>query len=126
MMIEEIKGDFAILMSDQYGNYFCKEFFKYTSSEQRIKILRAIKNKFFDISGSEVGTHPMQRLVEIANNNEEQEFIIAIINPLIIELALHKKASYVLISVLASFPQLLVENQLAPTLIERIKDLSFD
>ncbi len=71
MMIEEIKGDFAVLMTDQYGNYFCKEFFKYTSSEQRIKILRAIRPKFFDISGSDVGTHPMQRLVEMAGNTEE-------------------------------------------------------
>jgi hypothetical protein len=41
-IIEEIKSEFGKLMIDQYGNYFCQKLLHNVSSEQRLKILRAL------------------------------------------------------------------------------------
>ena len=74
-IIEEIKGDFGKLMVDQYGNYFCQKLLHNVSSEQRLKILRALQKDFVHVSCDEVGTHPMQRLVEMINLDEEREVV---------------------------------------------------
>lgn len=49
------------------------------SSEQRLKILRALHSDFVKVACDEVGTHPMQRLVEMVNLEEEKEVIFSAI-----------------------------------------------
>ncbi len=67
LIIEEIKDDFGALMSNQYGNYFCQKLLHHASSEQRLKLLRSLSRCFIKVSCDEVGTHSMQRLVEMLN-----------------------------------------------------------
>lgn len=97
MIIEEIKGDFGKLMIDQYGNYFCQKLLHNVSSEQRLTILRHLQKDFVSVSCDEVGTHPMQRLVEMVNLDEERICIFQAIKGDIVNMAFHHKGNYVLL-----------------------------
>lgn len=79
IIIEEIKESLPILITDQYGNYFIQKMLHNVSSEQRLKILTALHDSFVHVSCDEVGTHPMQRLVEMVNLEEEREVIFSAI-----------------------------------------------
>lgn len=85
------------LMIDQYGNYFCQKLLHNVSSEQRLKILRALQKDFVTVSCDEVGTHPMQRLIEMINLDEERECVFHAIKGDIVNMAFHHKGNYVLL-----------------------------
>jgi hypothetical protein len=55
------------------------------------------------VSCDEVGTHPMQRLVEMVNMDEEREVIFNAIKNDIVQLAFHSKGNYVLILTIQMF-----------------------
>ena len=56
-IIDQIKGNLADLMIDNYGNYFCSELIKYLQVHQRIQFLQQIKGqKFIDIACNNRGT----------------------------------------------------------------------
>ena len=67
MIIEEIKEDFGDLMCSQYANYFCQKLLHTAPAEQRIKLLSSLAKNFMRVSCDEIGTHSMQRLVEMIN-----------------------------------------------------------
>ena len=62
----------------------------------------------------------------MANIKEEHELILDIVTPQLVELGLHSKASYVLISVVLTLPLKYVEGQLGPMILARFKELSMD
>jgi hypothetical protein len=60
---------------------------------------------FVRVACDDVGTHPMQRLVEMVNMEEEREVIFLAIRDQIVQMAFHPKGNYVLILTLQSLKQ---------------------
>ena len=85
-----------------YANYFIQKLLHNVSSEQRLKILKALSDNFADVACHPVGTHPMQRLVEMVNMEEERDEIFKAIKDSIVHMAFHEKGNYVLILTLNS------------------------
>lgn len=121
MIIERIKNDFGKLMADSYGNYFCQSLVRTVSSEQRLKILKALSPNFVEVSCDNVGTHSMQRLVEIVCEENEKLVIFNSISEHIEEMARDRKGNYVLLAILNILkePELkIVIGKLLPILYE--------
>ena len=89
MIIDEINQEFWQLLTDSYGNYFCQKLILSASSEQRMKILKYFSKDFVRVSCDDVGTHSMQRFVEMINRPEEKEVIFCSIKDDVVNLALH-------------------------------------
>ena len=45
------------------------------SNEQRLTILKALAKDFVSVSCDDVGTHPMQRLVEMISADDEKDVV---------------------------------------------------
>ena len=97
LIIDEIKDNLAELFIDNYANYFCQKLILNASSEQRFKILQYFAKDFVQVSCDDVGTHSMQRFVEIINREEEIEIIFKAIQGDIVNLAFHEQGNYVLL-----------------------------
>lgn len=95
-IIEGIKNDFGKLMIDKYGNYFCQNLLRTVSTENRLKIITFLGPEFVAVSCHEVGTHSMQRLLEIITLPEEKEVIFEAMRDEIEAMASHEKGNYVL------------------------------
>lgn len=63
-------------------------------------LLKALSKSFTLVACDAVGTHPMQRLVEMINMEEEREIIFLSIREDIVKLAFHDKGNYVLFNTL--------------------------
>lgn len=83
-------------MIDKYGNYFCQHLLRSVSPENRLKIITYLGPEFVRVSCHDVGTHSMQRLLEIITLSEEKEVIFNSMKTDIEEMALHIKGTYVL------------------------------
>jgi hypothetical protein len=73
--VDLVADNFYTLMSDSYGNYFCQTLIRTVGIELRLKLLRALKKDFIDVSCSKVGTHSMQRLVEVLCQLDEKKLV---------------------------------------------------
>jgi hypothetical protein len=83
-------------MIDKYGNYFCQNLLRTVSTENRLKIITFLSPYFVQVSCHDVGTHSMQRLLEIVNLSEEKAVIFNAMKIDIEMMALHVKGNYVL------------------------------
>ena len=62
-------------MADSYGNYFCQTLVRTVGIEARLKILKALSPFLVQVSCDNVGTHSMQRLIEILCEESEKTII---------------------------------------------------
>lgn len=99
-MVDLVCDHFHEMMSDSYGNYFCQTLVRTVGIEQRLKLLRALKLNFVEVSCSVVGTHSMQRLVEVLCQIDEKTLVYESLLEHIESLAFDPKGNYVLISVM--------------------------
>lgn len=104
-IINEIKDNFGELMCDQYANYFCQKLLQSSQPDQRITLLKALQKDFVSTACSEIGTHPMQRMLEMVSLEEERTIVYESIQPNIEQLSFHIKGNYVLISSLQVIPK---------------------
>ena len=88
-IIEEVKDHLDELFIDSYANYFCQKLISSSSSEQRFRILHYFSKNFVKVSCDEVGTHSIQRFVELINQDKEKKLIFETIQPEIVNLAFH-------------------------------------
>eukprot|EP00347_Sterkiella_histriomuscorum_P024490 403330933 len=95
-IIDRIQNDCGKLMIDKYGNYFCQNLLRTVSPENRLKIITFLSPEFVQVSCHVVGTHSMQRLLEIITLPEEKQVIFNAIHPQIETMALHVFGNYVL------------------------------
>lgn len=68
------------------------------SADKRLRILKFLEDDFVNVSCSNVGTHPMQRFVEMIHGEEEKNLLFNIIKNDIVNLAHHPKGNFVLLS----------------------------
>jgi|LauGreDrversion4_2_1035121.scaffolds.fasta_scaffold185295_1 hypothetical protein len=115
LIIDRIKDDFGRLMSDSYGNYFCQTLVRSVGAEQRLKIMKSLSDKFVSVSCDSVGTHSMQRLVEIICEDAERIVIYNSISKDIERMAFHHKGNYVLLTIIG-----IMRGELLTLIIEKL------
>lgn len=72
----EIKPDLLNIISDPYANYFCKRFYTYLSQKDRVDFLYAIQSEIVHLSLDNIGTYPIQAIVDQVVSNSEKSIII--------------------------------------------------
>ena len=82
-------------MTNPYSNYFFKKFFICLNSNDRIYLLKKIENSIIKLSLDEIGTYPIQTIIEYLNNKIEKMIVISAIKDHIPELIYNQYGSYV-------------------------------
>lgn len=75
----EIKFNISDIMCDFYGNYFCKKFFGVLNKKDRVDFILSIKNNFNKLAFDNVGTFPIQGIIEQVNTVYEKKLIVSLI-----------------------------------------------
>ena len=104
-------------MTDSYGNYFCQTIVRSVGSEQRLRIIKALKPSFFDVSCDRVGTLSMQRLLENVCDEQEKQEVFECVYDKCQFLAQHQNGNYTLLAILS------IPNQRQENLYVMIKEL---
>jgi len=79
-LINEFKGLFRKILKNKNGNYLCSDLFKACSQEQRIKILTELHETLSEDCLDNFATHPLQVLIDRANNETEYNLILESFN----------------------------------------------
>ena len=79
-LINEFKGLFRKILKNKNGNYLCSDLFKACSQEQRIKILTELHGTLSEDCLDNFATHPLQVLIDRANNEKEYNLILESFN----------------------------------------------
>lgn len=87
-------------MIDLYGNYFCQTLFRIISFDQRASLLESLKKSFIKVSCNSIGTHSLQRLLDVICETSEKETVFESIKDQIDILALNPYGNFVLIKVM--------------------------
>jgi hypothetical protein len=81
-------------MNDSYANYFCLKFFGLLEKNERIKFLNSIKPFGKKIATNNVGTYPLQGIIESIKLRDEAIIVVETYKPHIIELSYVSKLNY--------------------------------
>ena len=103
LIFQEIKSSTYDIISNFYGNYFFKKFFKCLRKKDRIEVISIIKSEFVTLSFDNVGTFPIQGIIEQANSTYEKKLILQIIKPYIKEYCSHQYGSHVIEKIIMCF-----------------------
>ena len=96
LIINKIQFNFPKILIDKYGNYFSQKLIEISCVNQRLEIIKYLKNNFIEISNNCFGTHPIQILIEIITTLEEKKLISDYIKNNEIILSLDSKGTHVL------------------------------
>lgn len=124
-MIQEIGTRFSLLLRDPYGNYFCQKLLHHATSDQRISLLHLLSSDFVEVACDDTGTHPMQRLVEMINRDEERDIVFNSVKGQTEKMAFHPKGNYVLILILNILSKPMFEF-IVDSLLDKIPQLAVD
>lgn len=80
---------------------------------------------FVKVACDEVGTHPMQRFVEMINREDEREVIYNAIKSEVVYLAFHQKGNYVLTPILKTLKGSMLEGTI-DQLVDHVEKLAVD
>lgn len=72
----EIKQELTSIINDPYANYFCKRFYAFLSQKDRVDFLYTIQSKIVYLSLDNIGTYPIQAIVDQVASNSEKSIII--------------------------------------------------
>ena len=75
-LINEFKDIFRKILKNKNGNYLCSDLFKACSQKQRIIILTELRKNLSEDCLDNFATHPIQVLIDRANNEEEYNLIL--------------------------------------------------
>ena len=99
----EINPFLSELISDSYANYFCKRFFSYLNQKDRVDFLKGIQNSLVALSMDNIGTYPVQGIIEQIGSKTERKIIIQAVQPSISELCFNTYGTHVLEKILSCF-----------------------
>ena len=101
----EIKMYLINIMCDSYGNYFCKKFFSALNKKDRMDFINTIKPYFVKLSFDNVGTFPIQAIVEQINSNYEKRLIMNLIGKCLSSFFYNAYGARVLEKIVSSFEE---------------------
>ena len=106
-IINELSGEFRNIIKNKNGNYFFSCLIKICDKQQRIKIIKELSNTLYEDCNDEFGTHPIQKLIEIASNEEEFKIILSSFDDCnkIIMATLNKYGTYVIQKIIIHIPE---------------------
>ena len=106
-ILNELSGDFRMIVKNKNGNYFCTDLLKVCDKNQRIKILKELSPTISEDCTDEFGTHPIQNLIELASSEEEYNLLLASFNDLnkILMASLNQNGSYVIQKLIVHIPE---------------------
>ena len=94
-LIEKLSSSMTTIMEDKYGNYFCQKLIQNCSPEQRVEILKSVKDTFNEVSCHSFGTHSLQVLVEISNMENEQILLSQCIEQNMLSLSCNQRGTHI-------------------------------
>jgi len=101
----EINPYLTELIIDSYANYFCKRFFNYLNQKDRIDFLLSIKDSLTKISINNIGTYPIQGIIEQIGSKNEKKIIINSIKDSISEFCYDTYGTHVLEKIISCFEE---------------------
>ncbi len=93
------------LLIDPYANYFCKKFFTFINQKDRIEFLKTIKDSLIKLSSNNIGTFPIQGIIEHIGSKLEKEIIVDTIKNNIPELSTNPYSCHVIEKILSCFEE---------------------
>lgn len=103
LIFTEIKTNLVEIMCDFYGNYFCKKFFGALNKKDRIDFITSIKGYFVKLSFDNVGTFPIQGIIEQVNSNYEKKMIISLVKNCLSLFCYNSSGSHVIEKIISCF-----------------------
>ena len=101
----EINPYLTELIIDSYANYFCKKFFNYLNQKDRIDFLLSIKDSLTKISINNIGTYPIQSIIEQIGSKNEKKIIINSIKDSINDFCYDTYGTHVLEKIISCFEE---------------------
>ena len=101
----EVNPYLTELIIDSYANYFCKRFFNYLNQKDRIDFLLSIKDSLTKISINNIGTYPIQGIIEQIGSKNEKKIIINSIKDSISEFCYDTYGTHVLEKIISCFEE---------------------
>ena len=105
LLFLELSKNLEEFMTNPYSNYFFKKFFICLNSDDRIYLLKKIEKSIVKLSLDEIGTYPIQTIIEYLNNKVEKMIIISALKDHIYELIYNQYGSYVIEKLVSCFDQ---------------------
>ena len=90
-------------MCDFYGNYFCKKFFGMLNKKDRVDFIISTKTNFNKLSFDNVGTFPIQGIVEQVNTVYEKKLILSLIKNGLSLFCFNASGSHVIEKIISCF-----------------------
>ena len=103
LIFTELYPNLQELIIDPYANYFCKKFFTYLNQKDRIEFLKSIEKSLIELSSDNIGTYPIQSIIEHLNSENEKNIIISGIKEGFIKLIYDAFGCHVLEKLLTCF-----------------------
>ena len=107
-ILMEILPNLKDLIIDPYANYFCRKFFTYLNQKDRNEYLNAIKDNLIELCCNNIGTYPIQGIIEYIGSKTEKNLIINSIKNYITKLAYDPYGCHVLEKIISSFEEDLI------------------
>ena len=105
LLFLELSKNLEDFMTNPYSNYFFKKFFICLNSDDRIYLLKKIEKSIVKLSIDEIGTYPIQTIIEFLNNKIEKMIVINAIKDHIQELIFNQYGSYVVEKLISSLEE---------------------
>ena len=105
LLFLELSKNLEDFMTNPYSNYFFKKFFICLNSDDRIYLLKKIEKSIVKLSIDEIGTYPIQTIIEFLNNKIEKMIVINAIKDHIQELIFNQYGSYVVEKLISSLDE---------------------
>ena len=104
-IFQEINPSLKELIIDPYANYFCKRFFNFLNQKDKIDFLLSISNSLTKLSINNIGTYPIQGIIEQIGSKNEKKIIINGIKDSINELCFDTYGTHVLEKIISCFEE---------------------
>jgi len=79
-IFQEIFSEVSSLMIHPYGNYFCQKFYPFLDLTSKLKFIKSLGEDLYTISNSQIGSYPLQTIIENLSSKVERELIIHALN----------------------------------------------
>ncbi len=105
LIFTEINKSLIELIKEPYANYFCKKFFIYLNQKDRIDFLLIISSSIINLSINNIGTYPIQAIIEQIESKKEKKIIIDSIKNSIQVLCYDTYGTHVLEKIISCFEE---------------------
>ena len=104
-ILTEISSELSELLINPYANYFCRKFFTFLNQKDRIEFLSQIKNSLYTLCTNNIGTYPIQGIIEYLGSKSEKNIILNELKDKINQLSFDPYGSHVIEKIISCFEE---------------------